>query len=113
VKLEEVSGTRSAVFAETNRTGIYKLALAGVDGEWPFAVNSWARESDLARMTADELKTMFPGWEFAITDRWDEAQAVASAGPSVSGEFHRPLLYAALAILFLETWLARRFSHHA
>lgn len=109
---EEPSGPRQVVLGETPLAGVYGLKLQGDEGPRSLAVNTWPRESDLARLTPDDLRSLYPGWEFSVIERWEESATLVSAGMGSGGDLVRPLLYGALMLLFVETWLARRFSHH-
>jgi hypothetical protein len=113
VRLEDRGGIAHLVYANTDQSGVY-LAEFGppIDQKRVIAVNTVPAESDLTKLVADDLRDLFPGWDFTLTDRWEQS-AISSIGDLEStGAFHRPLLYLALLLLFLETVLAWRFGHH-
>ncbi|HEV3415366.1 MAG TPA: hypothetical protein VG056_01070, partial [Pirellulales bacterium] len=95
-------------YADTWQSGIYRAdASTGGDGRL-FAVNVDTRESDLARISADELPeglTVVPGW-----NGMDERPAVDLG--SRTGQ-QRWFLYTALGLLLSETVLAWWFGYRA
>lgn len=112
-KIEPRDGIDSLVYTGTDRVGVYQAAFGPpIDEKWLFAVNSWPAESDLARWSADDLRTTFPGWEFTISDRVQSTKVYGAASAIGQGEFHRALLALALTLLFVETFLAWKFGHH-
>jgi len=71
-----------------------------------FAVNLPAAESDLARMTPEEATSRWPGLLRAATSFGTAADVVRPKG----GEFHAPMLLAALLCLVLEVLLVRSIA---
>ena len=68
-------------------------------------------ESDLAKLDRSALEQRLPGWSFSLlTNSPELSQSAASVGRR--GELHRPLLYGALVLLLLETFLAWKFGYH-
>jgi len=111
-------GMVSAAYDRTDRAGIYEMT---VDAEGPgnaadrlerrqdfFAVNVPARESDLRRISPEDLRKVLPGVEFDY-QRGGGRQAPAEAAAQ-SGEIWRSLAYSLLALLLLESVLAQRFG---
>ena len=77
-----------------------------------FAVNVDPKESDLTKLEQEELRELLPSWRFLYLTNW---QAIATGKSSVTqnrGELHRFLLYAALALVFVESLLAWKFGHY-
>ena len=113
IHVEQREGIGFVSYAETGRSGIYTVTVGPpLDLERPVAVNGWPEESDLTKLHAADLRSMVPGWEFNLLDQWRNDEARSSAGIQERSELHRPLLYLALSLLFLETFLAWKFSHH-
>ncbi len=96
-------------YDETDRAGLYELVFEGQGAGHDFvAVNVPPRESDVRRITGQELRKAFPGFSFDYQrGRQRRVQSVARAA---GGELWRPLAYTLLVLLFLETFLAQRFS---
>ncbi|MFO0945117.1 MAG: BatA domain-containing protein [Planctomycetota bacterium] len=113
VRVQEADGTRQILFAETVLSGIYKIQFTGESTSLAASVDTVPAESDLTRLTESDLKALFPGWDFTLVDRWEGGATRATAGPATGGDFHRQLLGLALILLFLETFLAWKFSHHS
>jgi hypothetical protein len=96
-------------FGETWWSGIYdaEAESAGKSHE-SFAVNVDPSESDLAKVSIDELPS-------GITPlgQWHDADEAASPVLAARGAFHRPLLYMALALLLIESCLAWYLGYRA
>jgi hypothetical protein len=96
-------------FADTWWSGIYEAELdsSGISNQ-TFAVNVDPTESDLAKVALEELPD-------GITPlgRWHDADDAASPLLAARGAFHRPLLYFALALLFVESCLAWYLGYRA
>ncbi len=52
-----------------------------------------------------------PGWKFTYLTNWKDLTGNATS-IGRHGELHRPLLYAVLALLIVESILAWKFGHH-
>ena len=92
-------------YGDTQSSGVYRVELgAPVSLEHEFAVNVDTSESDLTRAAADELPKEFVAHRREGLDGAD----LPAIGPA-SG-LHKLLLYCALGLLFLETFLAWRFG---
>jgi hypothetical protein len=104
---------RIFLFDETPLSGRYRIRFGPpLLVDQPFAVNVDPQESDLRKLDRDELESLLPEWKVTYLTNW---QAIAEGQSSVSGsrgELHRALLYAALALVFLESFLAWKFSHY-
>jgi hypothetical protein len=100
--------------SETTQAGIYRIRTAAVEsGEIVFAVNVDPRESDLTKLSPEELRNeILPGLD--IDYRTDAPDAPAALGGTNVTQYNWAawLLYAALGLAVVETWLAYRFGHH-
>lgn len=100
-------------FEETELSGAYWAKFGPPAGiEALFAANSDPRESDPAKLDRAGLVEAVPGWKFAYLTNWRDLTGNATS-VGRRGELHRPLLYALLACLLLESTLAWRFGHHS
>ena len=100
-------------YGDTTQSGIYtaRVGSPSARGE-SFAVNVDVRESDLARLAPEELKSaVWPQTPFLYRTTWDEAGAGDAAPAARSRRLGVGLLYAVLALLCGETLLAWRFGH--
>jgi hypothetical protein len=89
-------------FDDTWSSGIYEaeLPISGTTNQF-FAVNLDTSESDLAKVALDELpQGMTP------LGQWEDHEDSSSVALASRGGLHRPLLYAALALLIIESCLA-------
>jgi hypothetical protein len=111
-KLKAAGGTSQLHFEQTELSGAYHVKIGpplAVEGE--FAANPDPAESDPAKLDGSSLAERLPGWSFLHLTNWRElTRNAASVGRR--GELHRPLLYGALALLLLESFLAWKFGHH-
>jgi hypothetical protein len=111
-------GLVAATYDRTDRAGLYEMAVESDAAASPadrlerkqdfFAVNVPAGESDLRRISAEDLRKAFPGMEFDY-QRGGVRQAAAAAGPR-AGELWRTLAYVLLGLVLLESVLAQRFG---
>ena len=76
-----------------------------------FAANPDPTESDPAKLDQAGLKDAVPGWKFLYDSDWRGLEKNASS-VGRRGEMHRPLLWAVLVLLIVESILAWRFGHH-
>lgn len=112
-KLQAAGGVSLLHFEETELSGPYQFRIGPpLLLEAIFAANPDPAESDPAKLDRAGLAAAVPGWNFAYMTNWKELTGNAAA-LSRKGELHRPLLYALLALLMLESLLAWRFGHHA
>ena len=72
----------------------------------------WTRSNPTpAKLDRAGLFEAVPGWKPAVLTNWkDLSQSATSVGRR--GELHRPLLYALLAMLLIESIMAWWFGHH-
>ena len=100
-------------FEETELSGAYRARFGPPVGEEVlFAANPDAAESDPAKLDRVALAEAVPGWPFAYLTNWKDLTDNATA-VGRRGELHRPMLYALLAFLLIESTLAWRFGHHS
>ncbi len=112
-KLKNSGGVSLLHFADTDFSGPYEVTVGPpLSLESTFAANPDPAESDPAKLNRAALSDAVKGWTFAYMTNWKELTGNAAA-VSRRGEFHRPLLYALLAFLLLESFLAWRFGNHA
>lgn len=99
-------------YAKTQRPGIYRLKLkVGSDNrQWSFVVQPPAEESDLSVYPSGRIAQIQSSLDMNVLD--SNAAALASAvGKGRAGrELWLPMLLAALVLLGVETWYARRCS---
>jgi hypothetical protein len=96
---------------DTQHAGLYALKLESKSGEeeWrQIAVRRDPRESDLTRVTAAKLRELYPEVEITVLRDAASFSQVGRGGFEVSDV----LLWAFIALLFLEVLLARIFAHH-
>ena len=108
-------------FRDTEEPGTYRLeyvfrAASAIDASTKklaelFAVNVDARESDLRRISQAEIENRYPELELHYAPSFSAGLEVSDRPPE--GEIFKALLFAVLALLFLETFLARRFGDYA
>ncbi|MBL9124122.1 MAG: BatA domain-containing protein [Planctomycetaceae bacterium] len=100
-------------FAETFTSGVYALEPAGATSPAAlYAVNVDTAESDLAPLTAAELRSeVWPGIRFAHQTSWQNLDEHPAAEVTRQNKLHVWLLTAVLGLLFCETFLGWRFGH--
>jgi hypothetical protein len=94
-------------FGDTWLSGIYRIQRPG-DGHQLFAVNVDTAESDLTKMSLDEL----PSGITPLED-WKDVDTVATGGLAGRGGLEMPLLYLALCLLVVESILAWYMGYRA
>jgi hypothetical protein len=100
-------------FDKTDLSGSYRVQVgAPVSSDGVFAVNIDPHESDPAKLDHAGLKEALPNWEFFYDNDWRPLSSNASS-VGQRGELHRPLLWAVLTLLIIESIVAWRFGHHA
>lgn len=114
-------------WADTDVAGLYRASVGRDWREHVFAVNvptasegQQACESDLGRVNRDELRSMYPGWDFQVVSEpgqvvhaqgppaEEATEAAAGAGTAVA----RYLLLTVVVLLAVEVVLAWRFGHY-
>ncbi len=95
-------------------SGLYQVELGSPGQEGArrarFAVNIDPLESDLRRIDPEALDELVPGWSPVI---FENTEGIDANTVSRQGELHRPLLFALLALILVETLLAWNFGRHA
>jgi hypothetical protein len=77
------------------------------------AVNVDPQESDLTMLTAEQLRDeVWPGIDFNHQTTWQNLERSPPGPVALRSELPKELLYVVLAMLFLETYLARWFGHY-
>ena len=93
-------------YADTTISGVYRVAIgAPVSRDEAFAINVDTAESDLTKLSPDELPKQFTTHQRASLDEMQSPSIGHRTG------LHKSLLYCVLGLLFLETFLAWRFGH--
>jgi hypothetical protein len=111
-KLQPAGGVSQFHFEQTELSGPYQIRIGPpLAREAWFAANTDPAESDLAKLDRAALAEILPGWNFLyLTSSRELAEDTRSVGRR--GELHRPMLYALLALLLVESILAWKFGHH-
>jgi hypothetical protein len=111
IKPERDGGVNRLTLVATDRVGVYSCKIGPpTDETWLVAVNTWPMESDLAKISEDELAGTFSGWKFRLLDRFEPDQPMGDVAASGNDSIHRGLLYAVLGLALLEPILAWRFG---
>jgi hypothetical protein len=110
--LKGTGGLSQLHFEQTELSGTYQVRIGPpLTVESTFAADPDPAESDLAKLDRSALEQRLPGWSFSLlTNSLELSQSAASV--SRRGELHRPLLYGALVLLLVETFLAWKFGYH-
>ncbi len=111
VQIVHEENTSRFVFDSTDISGIYEAVFAHpISRNELFAVNVDARESDLAKLTRDDLAAgLFAGLDFVYQTQWLTQAAKADFQAVDRGGLTRRMLYAVLYLLFAEQLLAWNF----
>ena len=114
VRLRPEGNQREWSMADTMASGIYTAEYPPPTTQAErFAVNLDTVESDLAKLSPEQLREeVWPGVPFAYQTRLEDLVVAPTAGIG-RGTLSKELLYGVLALLLLETYLAWRFGHHA
>ena len=111
-RLKSSGGVSLLHFEQTELSGPYQVRIGPpLTLETAFAANPDPAESDPAKLDRTALVERLPGWNFVYLTNWREL-TTSSASVGQRGELHRPLLYAVLLLLLLESFLAWKFGHH-
>ncbi len=99
-------------YEETDLSGAYRAKFGPpLAVESIFAANPDPGESDPAKLDRAGLASAVPGWAFTYLTNWKDLTGNASS-VGRRGELHRPLLFALLILLIVESVAAWRFGHH-
>lgn len=98
---------------DTDLSGIYEVRPATPQGPAQlFAVNVDPQESDLARVSPEELRQeIWSNIHFGYHTSWDSVDRPPIAHFARGSPVAKTLLYAVLVLLFVETYCAWRFGH--
>jgi len=113
-KLQPAGSVSQFHFDQTDLSGRYQVRIGPPLGlESSFAANPDPAESDITRLDQALLGELLPGWKFMYVhpSDWKELTSDA-ASVGRRGELHRPLLYALLVLLLVESFVAWKFGHH-
>jgi hypothetical protein len=104
--------TSTLEFSETGRNGFYSVKVGSpLNRVESFAVNVDAKESDLAQLSAEELRDeVWPGVGFMRQTTWQNAAEPIAAALARQPGMQVELLYCVFVILLVETYLAYRFG---
>jgi hypothetical protein len=121
VTIERPDGRRAAAvqgdngawsYDDTRTSGIY-AARHGGDRVQLFAVNLITAESDLTRVSRDELRDeVLPGVALDYQTAWQAGAAPLTLSEGPAGRLHVVLLYAVAGLLLLETVFAWRLGYN-
>ncbi len=102
-------------YADTSRSGVYTAEFdPPISRSETFAVNVDPAESDLAKITSEQLRDdVWPGVPFLHETTWQGLEASPGTAGGRPSPLTKGLLYAVLGLLLAETYLARRFGHYA
>jgi hypothetical protein len=99
---------------DTLSSGIYTVRVGSSAGVERFAVNVDPVESDLRQLRPDRLRNdVWPGIPWVYQSTWEGVEQPSAAPIVRAGHLHVDLLYAALALVLVETLLAWRFGHQS
>ena len=122
VRLRPEGDYSSWSFSETMTSGVYTARVdAPASPSELFAVNVDTVESDLTKLTAEQLREgVWSGIPFETSRENLDEEPVRRIGGTTAGgttaggrgTLSKELLYAVLGLVFLETFLAWRFGHH-
>jgi len=106
--VRSAGGRALATFADTRRPGLYILELPDKTPVH-FVVNTTRAESDLAPLTADEIKAVARPFHAEIVRSWNEYRQLEQRR-RYGRELWRPLLWALLGLVFIEMALQQRIT---
>jgi hypothetical protein len=100
-------------FSDTDTSGIYTARFGPpVSRTELYAVNVDPAESDLAKLSEEELREdVWPGVPFVHQTSWEDPADEPVARIGRPSKLPKGLLYGVLVLLFAETFLARRFGN--
>lgn len=102
-------GERGVIeFAKTQQPGLYTVTPPG-GRPLHYVVNVARRESDLAKLTDKEIADLASAHGVALVHNGTEFKQLDHSR-RFGMEFWRPLLWAILALIFLEMFLQQRFA---
>jgi hypothetical protein len=111
---EDQGGVSVVATPTVDVAGVYEMRFGPpIDALQKLAFNTPLPESNLASYSAEEFKSLFPGWNVDVRTEWSGETAPSADVLSAENSLHRPLLWLALCLAFVETALAWRCGHHA
>jgi Mg-chelatase subunit ChlD len=114
LRVEDQGGVSVVTTPSVDIAGVYDLNFGSpINVLQKIAFNPPPVESNLASYSADEFKSLYPGWNVEIRRDWEGETAPSADQLSSESSLHRPFLWLALALAFFETALAWRCGHHA
>jgi Aerotolerance regulator N-terminal/von Willebrand factor type A domain len=130
VRTQNMDDTSVFRYADTERSGIFKVTVGSDPREFLFAVNvpmtrpdQGGSESDLTRLDKSQLQAAFPDWDFQLVNdprqaNYDEGGPAATDIVEAERGAVGPILanialILALILIFAETILAWRFGHYS
>lgn len=113
IRAEVKEGTSTVTIPRTDLTGVYRAEFTEPNPDvWSFAINPDPVESDLTALKAEDLRSLYPGWEVSVLAEWSGGGFLGQSGSAGIAEMAPTLLYLALLLLLLETGMAWWFTHH-
>lgn len=120
--IETPSGERHAVrlqsgetawqFSDTLQSGVYWAHFDDAEAPRPYAVNVDTSESNLAKLTNDELRNdLWPGVPIELSTSWQDTENDLEIKATGGGKANLPLLYLALGLLLTEPLMAWYFGY--
>ncbi len=115
VRIRAEEGSARWSYSETGTSGIYMAHFGPpLSRSDAFAVNVDPVESDLSRIGPEQLRDqVWPEVPFVLQTTWQNLDEEPVGRIGRHRGLPKALLYAVLSLLFVETFLAWRFGHHA
>ena len=114
-QLQADAGDAAWDYAETDRSGLYRVEFGPPMAQSEsFAVNVDPVEGDLSTAPEKEMEDrVWPGVTVVRHEDWQRLGGASASGSERPIDLAQAVVFAAIAVLVLETYLARRFGHHA
>ena len=106
--VKTAGGRALASFNDTRRPGLYILEMPDKTPVH-FVVNTTRAESDLAQLTADEIKAVAKPFNADVVSSWNEYRKIEQRR-RYGRELWRPLLWTLLGLVFIELALEQRIT---
>jgi hypothetical protein len=115
VRIRTEEGLSMWSYSQTGVSGVYTAHFGPpISQTDAFAVNVDPVESDLARISPEQLRDqVWPEVPFVHQTTWQNLEEEPVGRIGRHRGLPKALLYAVLTLLFVETFLAWRFGHHA
>lgn len=113
LRLGRAEDSADLVYDNTDKSGLYEVVLGPPMGRSElFAVNVDPRESDLTKISEDELRIEWlPGIDFAYRTRWQDFDRDTVVSSAERGGLPRWLLAAVLCLVLIEQFMAWNFFY--